>query len=1238
MGNWINKFLGGTSTDQPSAPSAEWIEHFKAVLAPLEKAQGCTGLAKDALAYVLAGEPQSVLHAIAQRQPAGAALRIVGFPSVDDGGARLALYAAFEQIPPAVALRWARLLEASAGGAARDFKLQFPSGRHWPEALMMHAAGLALNVWSSQKPPAGKLPIQALERLSVEDGMEPSAVLVSAFSTPINSGYGVEHRLRMASELPGYAEALLRYLETLRPLLLSNTAVAQRTHVLWMLRRLPKEGLGRIAGELVEFATCGSKQVRAAAEPLILSCGDAAILALKDMAGQGDPDQRINALRWLWKLGKARGESSLQDFAREAARVDKAPTAQALIHEWESAADAESAPEAKYDYTVPTVEWTVALTPVIDGLLKHLWERLNQSVDQANRQMRAWHEQAKAQGRNPPFRELAGFSGAELQSLRSYIGSDEARCASPVRSDNSAWRHSRAVQEIAGAECMTPVLLLKILAGLNLAFDNHGVLNGPATMAMSALHKANGRPTLLELGVMLEGMGCSATSLFNTYCRRWSSFASDWSNETVWPFFAHHLETLLQRLSSTYTQDYWNDRAALFRAVATLPSTPPTVVNALFDLAFGTAKGDRALAQAALANHKGKEVRIIEALTDGRADVRSGAARWLARLRYEEAVPALEAAVMKEKNDFAKGALLDALEALGRPVERYLDRGALSKDATKALAKGLPKDVEWFPWNAMPEVRWADNLERVPPDTVKWLMVQAVRQKNPEPNAVLRKFCSMFEPRDREALGQFVLETWLREDVKPIPPEEARKRAVSQAQTLHGYMQRSPQHFQSSPHLGRSVDELTAFYLPGLLRQPAGSAIASKGLLAIAAACGRERIVPPVARYLKEYYGTRAGQGKALIAMLAWVDHPSATQLMLSIGNRFRTKSFQQEATKQAEALAERNNWTLGELADRTIPSAGFDEAGEMELSYGDRRFVAKLLPDFKVELFNPEGKKIASLPEPRQDDDAERAKDAKKAYSTTKKEIKTIVALQTERLYEALCTERDWPFSDWAQYLNRHPIVRRLVQRLVWVELRDGQVVQVFRPLDDGTLTDCEDNEVTISPEARVRIAHDTLLTPAAIAQWQQHLLDYEITPLFQQLGKGTYALPDDKGQETAVKDFEGHMLESYALRGRALKLGYTRGAAEDGGWFYVYEKRFPTLGLQAVIEFTGSPLPEEKRDVALVKLLFTSTESSGWQRQGMPLSKVPKILLSECYNDLRLIASEGRGYDPEWQKKGNP
>ena len=494
----------------------------------------------------------------------------------------------------------------------------------------------------------------------------------------------------------------------------------------------------------------------------------------------------------------------------------------------------------------------------------------------------------------------------------------------------------------------------------------------------------------------------------------------------------------------------------------------------------------------------------------------------------------------------------------------------------------------------------------------------------------------MFDPRDRERFGQFILETWLNEDVRPISPEDAMARAKANAQSMHQSMARTPQYYQDSPHLGKSVEELVAFFLPGFMRQPQGSAIATKGLLALVGACAGAAAAAPTQRYLKEWYGSRAAQGKALIVMLAWIEHPSATQLMLAIGSRFRTKSFQEEATRQAEALAERKGWTLAELADRTVPTAGFDEIGAMELSYGHRAFSARLLPDFKVDLFNPEGKKIASLPEPRQDDDAEMAKEAKAAFSASKKALKGIVDLQTARLYEALCTEREWSYADWHAYLQQHPVLRHLVQRLVWVRVMEGKVAQTFRPLDDGTLTDNNDEQIHLPDDARIRLAHDSLLSPAEVAAWQQHLADYEIPVLFQQLGKGTYALPQDKRGADEIKDFEGFMIEAFALRGRALKLGYTRGAAEDGGWFHVYEKRFPTMGMQAVIEFTGNPLPEENRKVSLLNLTFSQSGSTNPGGQGkMTLSEVPKVLLSECYNDLRLIAADGTGFDADWQKK---
>jgi len=57
------------------------------------------------------------------------------------------------------------------------------------------------------------------------------------------------------------------------------------------------------------------------------------------------------------------------------------------------------------------------------------------------------------------------------------------------------------------------------------------------------------------------------------------------------------------------------------------------------------------------------------------------------------------------------------------------------------------------------------------------------------------------------------------------------------------------------------------------------------------------------------------------------------------------------------------------------------------------------------IELTNQNGKKIAALPDPNQSDDAEKAKAAKGTLSASRKELKSVVSMQKDRLYEALCT-----------------------------------------------------------------------------------------------------------------------------------------------------------------------------------------------------------------------------------------
>jgi hypothetical protein len=379
--------------------------------------------------------------------------------------------------------------------------------------------------------------------------------------------------------------------------------------------------------------------------------------------------------------------------------------------------------------------------------------------------------------------------------------------------------------------------------------------------------------------------------------------------------------------------------------------------------------------------------------------------------------------------------------------------------------------------------------------------------------------------------------------------------------------------------------------------------------------------------------------------------------VLLSIANRFRTKAVRQAAAEHVQALADREGWTIDELADRTIPDAGFerprDDNGQptgteavLTLDYGPRKFLVKLNDDLAPVITTTEGKVLKSPPAAGKQDDPEKAKAARKAFTDAKKTVKEMVRRQTERFYEALCTQRTWRLEDWRRYLAEHPIVGRLCVRLAWsafAPAADGageRFLGCFRPLEDGSLTNEKDEEVRLEDSTLIRLAHTCNTPPEVGAAWVQHFEDYDVTPLFPQFGRETYMLPEAKRKETEIKDFAGHQLTTFKLRGKATKLGYLRGEAEDGGCFYLYRKPFPSLGLQAVIQFTGSCLPEMDVAAALESLYFTNIKGdkesvSTWEPQMLPLGKVPSVLLSECYNDIRQIAAEGSGFDAEWKKK---
>jgi len=667
-----------------------------------------------------------------------------------------------------------------------------------------------------------------------------------------------------------------------------------------------------------------------------------------------------------------------------------------------------------------------------------------------------------------------------------------------------------------------------------------------------------------------------------------------------------------------------DDVAEAIAILGEFPVVPASYIPRLTEIALGTGKTHRLAAQKVLERQPGGLETARLGLVNANSDVRSSAAVWLARIGDPVAIPDLRAALGKEKREAVQAVLLSALDKLGDDISAYLSPSVLLDAAAKGLKAKVPVDAEWLP--PLPAVRWADGTP-VDPDIVRWWAVLSVKLKDPTGAGLIPIYVGLLDESSRQELGRFVLDAWIAQDTRRATDAEAREYAAAEGPQRYQQYQR----WAGSDYAARTLEQVIEEVRKEKLGELLGSAIGSKGVLALTAGAPGHYLLTIVQRYMRDHPQRRA-QVEALITAASVNDDPAAIQLVIGVARRHKMATVQAKATELVEALATRKGWTADELADRTIPSAGFDDTGVLNLDYGPRQFTGRITVDAKtgaygVALTNADGKPIKALPAPGASDDAELVKAAKAQLTTSKKELKQVVDAQTARLFEAMCLGRTWPAAAWREDLLSHPVMRQLVSRLVWVIDPGTENQLLFRPDVEGELLDADDEAVELPTGSQVGLAHWSVLPADEVTAWQAHMRDYQVKALFDQFDVIT--LPEFDPEATQLADHEGWLSDTYAIRGRATKRGYVRGEAEDGGWFCDYRRAYTGIGLVSVIGFTGSFFQEEQMSAAVETLTF---EGKNWRP--VKLADVPPILLAESYRDYVFVAEAG-AFDPEWQTR---
>ena len=1238
MLSWLKNLGKNSFKSQITVYPVEELEWLEKDFKPLDSLT--TGVCERIMQFIATGSGEDVLQTLGGMRAAsgGLALRCRG-----DGGRptpdRDRFFASTTILAPAFHLRLALVYDAAtqfnvAGGCGRvTVAAGLKGGAEFLDAYLWEAMRVKANIYP-RKPEPSRLSALEMEKMLELHGNPASWLVRGALTIDATSWGWATTAAEFIPKIPGFNDSLIRHLDMVRECL-NQSDHRCKVHAIEVLHKA-QFSPAHCADAAAQLAVSTAKGVRDAVEAWISIDRTAVLPHLERIATNAGPAERFQAVKLLAKIGGNEARAFLRDRLAGEKSVKVAELIQGILN-----------PQSQVDLAAEGRSAVLPALPELPDLLADqslddsVLEDLKAVIAKANAEwMLAW-EKSKGQPWSP--KEPTQFPPGSAEHWFNLLQTLEAGIQPKLDVRGGRFNPNDTLIEFAAHPKFKLVHVFRWAALLSREiFTERNLWYGAGIRCFEARIEKHGPVNYREVAAICERLRFPTDWIARSWLTRSDHHANSFNaqaSEHVWPYFAERLDLLEKALGwmpdqSGFMPSYWETsfRSNAWRALATFPAPPPSLIDRMWEAALGSSKMERPLAQEALKRAPNRESRLIAALSSGQQEHRLVAADWIGRLKLDAVIPALRAAIAKEKYDTPKATMIGALERLGVSPDEFLDHEGLLKNARKITDKPLPSALAWFPMKQLPVVHWSDNGAVVAQEIIEAWLIQACKLKQAEPNALVRRYTASFRAEERETLGQFILDAWIAEDVMPHPRQQAEANAMASAQSLHQSAQQYPKYFPAFACL--TLEQIYARVLPGHLESPRGGANDSKGILAVAGACVGASAVPPVAGYLKKWYGTRVHQARALLQMLAWVDCPAATQTLLAIGTRFRTKSLQAEATKLAQAVAERKGWSIAELADRTIPAAGLNDDGVLQLDLGPRQLSARLDAELKLVLQDADGKVIKTMPEPRKDDDPEKFAAAKKQLGVTRKELKPVLDQQRVNLYEAMCVQRTWRFEDWEPFLCRHPIVRHFCQRLVWMARRAEQT-QHFRPLADGTFTDVEDNPLTFESADVISTAHQTTTTPEIAKAWLQHLSDYEIAPLFDQFGRSAPAMTAEKKKQREFADFEGWMTDTFKIRSRATKLGYTRGPTGDGGWFNEYIKRFPTTGLVAVIEFTGSGLPETQIPAALTRLAFRR-EAGGHSGQNIFLGDVPAVLLAECWNDYRQIAADGTGFDPEWEKKG--
>ena len=423
----------------------------------------------------------------------------------------------------------------------------------------------------------------------------------------------------------------------------------------------------------------------------------------------------------------------------------------------------------------------------------------------------------------------------------------------------------------------------------------------------------------------------------------------------------------------------------------------------------------------------------------------------------------------------------------------------------------------------------------------------------------------------------------------------------------------------------------------------AGAQAKQKWVLYVSAIHGGHAIVDRLKHEIDEWAkNARGAIASDAVKAMALNDSPTALLVVDGIARKYKHKQVRTAAGLALENAAKELGLTTEELADKIVPDLGFNENMERIFDYGERKFKVYITSALEIEVYDENDKKLKNIPAPGKKDDEVKAAEAYTEFKQMKKQMKTTIATQKQRLELALSIERKWKADKWQELFVKNPIMHQFAISLIWGVYENGQLKDTFRYMEDGTFNTVDEDEYELDENATIGLVHPIELDEEIRKQWNEQLADYEITQSIEQLKRPVYMVTDEEKNMKVLERFGGMVLNGYALSGKLMPMGWNRGAALDGGVYVVFIKEDKECDMGVALHFSGVSMGYENEDVTVYGAHFYRPGTAKKKdfsydfikdEEAASLGEVPPRYFSEIVYQLTKATASSQETDESWR-----